>query len=49
MKRLLCFILGHGRAILHQDGKGAAWHTCDRCGKVTGTHSWHGGRPWEQS
>lgn len=49
MKRLFCLIFGHGRDINHTDGRGAAWTTCDRCGKVTGTWSWHGDKPWERT
>ena len=47
MKRLICFIIGHGADTVHEDGKGAAWSVCNRCGKVTAAHSWHGGKPWE--
>lgn len=48
MKRLLCFLLGHADDVMHEDGAGAAWTTCSRCGALTGSHTWHGGKPWEE-
>jgi hypothetical protein len=45
--RLICKLLYHGKRTAHEDGKGAAWETCNRCGAVTSSWSWHGGRPWE--
>lgn len=46
MRRILCMVIGHGHQTTKQDGKGAAWSVCDRCGEVTASHSWHGGKPW---
>jgi hypothetical protein len=48
LRRLLCYLIGHDAGETLQDGKGAAWHRCKRCGTVTHAHSWHGGRPWEK-
>lgn len=49
VRRLVCLLLGHGEIVTLNDGRGAAWAQCRRCGKVTQAHSFHGGRPWEKS
>lgn len=46
--RAVCFVLGHARPERHEDKLGAAWDVCPRCGTVTASASWHGGRPWER-
>lgn len=48
MKALVCLVLGHGKDVMHEDGKGAAWTTCARCGAFRQGHSWHGRKPWLQ-
>jgi hypothetical protein len=48
MRRLLCYLIGHDAGQTLQDGKGAAWHRCKRCGAVTHAATWHGRRPWEK-
>jgi hypothetical protein len=47
LRWLACFLLGHADDVVRQDGRGAAWTRCSRCGVVTASHTWHGGRPWE--
>ena len=44
---LTCLLLGH-RVEQHEDGIGAAWTSCGRCGKLLSSHTWHGGKPWER-
>jgi hypothetical protein len=46
--RLVCSIVGHGVELMHDDGLGAAWFTCSRCGTVTNAFSHHGGEPWNR-
>lgn len=47
LRRLLC-LLGHGDDVLFSDGMGAAWTRCERCSTLTGSHSFHDGRPWNE-
>lgn len=48
MKKLLCWIIGHGKNTVYEDGKGAAWSICNRCEKVVSAYSWHGRQPWKE-
>ncbi len=47
LRKLLCLLVGHRDGPVRQDGRGAAWIRCSRCGALIGAHTWHGGTPWE--